>query len=74
MPTIVDILMFISRINTTIIIYSEKELKDTLIQFHLILNAIKTKLIMHVLYLNAKETQPFLTHFFFHMDHMRLIS
>ena len=26
------------------------------------------------LYLNAKETQPFSIHFFFHMDHMRVIS
>ena len=26
------------------------------------------------LYLNAKETQPFSIHFFFHMDHMMLIS
>ena len=26
------------------------------------------------IYLNAKETQPFSIHFFFHMDHMRLIS
>ena len=26
------------------------------------------------IYLNAKETQLFSIHFFFHMDHMRLIS
>ena len=26
------------------------------------------------IYLNAKETQTFSIHFFFHMDHMRLIS
>ena len=27
-----------------------------------------------IIYLNAKEMQPFSVHFFFHMDHMRLIS
>ena len=33
-----------------------------------------TSFILCLIYLNAKETQPFSNHFFFHMDHMRLIS
>ena len=31
-------------------------------------------LLNQLIYLNAKETQPFSIHFFFHMDQIRLIS
>ena len=42
-------------------------------RYYILVSSLHVYVICHI-YLNAKETQPFSIHFFFHIDHMKLIS